>query len=377
MKRKIYKNLIIGSFLFGGMLACTPMDDYKRFIGDGEISYTGRIDSVKVYSGKERVMIEGLLISDPKVCGCLIFWNNKKDSLDVPVVRTEKVDTFRHIVNLPENLYNFELYTYDRFNNRSVPVYKSGHSYGNNFVSRLTNRPLSGSPVSSDQGLTVSFLPVDKTLGPIYTVVNYINNEEKEDTVHIAIDQETCSIKDYKLGSNFSHYTMYVPDTLCIDTFSTIVEKNIKPLTKISKKEWEILDFDTQEEIGEQGGKYGWAWQIIDDDITTYWHACHTCNPRPPFPHWISFDMKETHKVSSFELTPRQDGGDPFKDFEILGSMDGIYWTKCGEFTLQNNRSTQRFSFDTPTEMRYVQLYMKNDYRNEPYTFLAEISLFK
>ena len=111
MKQRIYKNLAIASFLFGGILACTPMDDYKKFIGDGEISYTGRVDSVKIYSGEERVMVEGLLISDPKVCGCLIFWNNKMDSLDVPVERTEKVDTLRQIINLPENLYNFELYT--------------------------------------------------------------------------------------------------------------------------------------------------------------------------------------------------------------------------------------------------------------------------
>lgn len=377
MKQRIYKNLAIASFLFGGILACTPMDDYKKFIGDGEISYTGRVDSVKIYSGEERVMVEGLLISDPKVCGCLIFWNNKMDSLDVPVERTEKVDTLRQIINLPENLYNFELYTYDQFNNRSVPVYKTGHSYGKNFISRLTNRPLDGTPISSEEGLSVKFLPVDKTLGPIYTVISYTNNQDKVDTVHIAIDQESFSIKDYKLGSKFSHYTLYIPDTLCIDTFKTVMQTDVVPMTKISKKNWEITDFDTQEETGEQGGKYGWANQIIDDDITTYWHACHTCNPRPPFPHWISFDMKETNEVTSIELTPRQDGGDPFKDFEILGSMDGTYWTSCGEFTLKNNRSTQRFSFTKPCTMRYVQIYMKNDYSGQPYTYLAEITLFK
>lgn len=370
MKQRLYKNLVIASFLFGGILACTPMDDYKKFIGDGEISYTGRVDSVKIYSGEERVMVEGLLISDPKVCGCLIFWNNKRDSLDVPVERTEKVDTLRQIINLPENLYNFELYTYDQFNNRSVPVYKTDHSYGKNFISRLTNRPLDGTPISSEEGLSVKFLPVDKTLGPIYTVISYTNNQDKVDTVHIAIDQESSSIKDYKLGSKFSHYTLYIPDTLCIDTFKSVMQKDVVPMTKISKKNWEITDFDTQEETGEQGGKYGWAKQIIDDDITTYWHACHTCNPRPPFPHWISFDMKETNEVTSFELTPRQDGGDPFKDFQILGSMDGTYWTSCGEFTLKNNRSTQRFSFTKPCDNEIcTNLYEERLFRTTLYLF--------
>ena len=63
-----------------GVYACSGMDEYKYlYLKDGIKSYTGKIDSVKVYSGHERVMIEGLFMSDPKVTGCMIYWNSKMD----------------------------------------------------------------------------------------------------------------------------------------------------------------------------------------------------------------------------------------------------------------------------------------------------------
>ncbi|WP_373459075.1 DUF4998 domain-containing protein [Pedobacter sp. W3I1] len=46
--------------LSGTYLACTKADDYKKFTEKGEISYTGKLDSVKVMSGNNRVYIRGL-----------------------------------------------------------------------------------------------------------------------------------------------------------------------------------------------------------------------------------------------------------------------------------------------------------------------------
>ena len=52
--------------LAGTYMACTKSDDYKKFTAKGEISYTGKLDSVKIMSGNNRVYIRGLFLSDPK-----------------------------------------------------------------------------------------------------------------------------------------------------------------------------------------------------------------------------------------------------------------------------------------------------------------------
>lgn len=378
---KYYSKYLIAALVLMMIVqvACTPMDDYKKFITEKEIQYPGRIDSVIVNSGDGRVIVNGLFIADPKVNLCRIFWNNKQDSVEIPVVRTNGVDTLRQEIKVSENVYSFVIHTYDAEGNRSVPVFATGESYGQNYKQSIVNRLVDGRALAEGNKLTINWYDIDKTMGPLGTEVSYTNTKGAIKTVYLPVNEKVLEITDYKAESSYSYRTLYVPDTLCVDTFYTAMEKDALPMIRIDKKDWEITGFDSQEERGEQGGKYGWAYQIIDDDITTYWHSRHMedIGPRPPFPHYISFDMKAVHEVTNFSLTPRQDGGDPFKDFEVQGSMDGETWTSCGEFTLENNRSTQNFTFLQPCKMQHVKLIMKNDYSGQPYTFLAEFTLFK
>lgn len=378
---KYYSRCLIAALMLMSIvqIACTPMDDYKKFITEKEIQYPGRIDSVVVLSGNERVIVNGLFISDPKVSFCRIFWNNKHDSLEIPIVRTDEVDTLKQEIKLPENVYSFIIHTYDQLGNRSVPVYATGQSYGQTYKQSIVNRLVEGRALAEVNKLTINWYEIEKTMGPVSTEVTYTDTQGTTKKVYLPIDKKLLEISDYKAESSYSYRTLYVPDTLCVDTFYTAIEKDVMPMIRIDKKDWEITGFDSQEERGEQDGKYGWAYQIIDGDITTYWHSRHKedIGPRPPFPHWISFDMKIAQEVTNFSLTPRQDGGDPFKDFEVQGSMDGETWTSCGEFTLEKSRSTQNFTFLQPFKMQHVKLIMKNDYSGQVYTFLAEFTLFK
>src|SRR5215208_5798550 len=89
--------------------ACGKMDDtYKDFIKNGEIIYTGRVDSVQAYAGKNRIGLSMLLVSDPKITKVKVFWNNGRDSAVQNVVRTIGVDTVRFLLtNLTEGTYSF------------------------------------------------------------------------------------------------------------------------------------------------------------------------------------------------------------------------------------------------------------------------------
>ncbi|MDD4591224.1 MAG: DUF4998 domain-containing protein, partial [Parabacteroides sp.] len=57
-------------------------DTYEEFIKDGEIIYVAKADSIKVRSGKNRLELSWLLLSDPNVAKYKVFWNNNRDSIE-------------------------------------------------------------------------------------------------------------------------------------------------------------------------------------------------------------------------------------------------------------------------------------------------------
>ena len=82
---KLY--LTISLCIMAALGACRKMDDYKdKFLGDGSLTYAGKIDSVKAHPGDGRIMLSGLLIADPKITEMRIYWNNKATGItsDVP-----------------------------------------------------------------------------------------------------------------------------------------------------------------------------------------------------------------------------------------------------------------------------------------------------
>ena len=130
MKRKTVINALLTYCVAFGMLSCTDMDEYKKISGDKEIVYPGKIQDVTVYSGDSRLVVEGLCNSDPKVTNCRICWNLDADYVDVPVDMSGGSYWLKKEIALPENSYNFNIYTYDAEGNRSIPVSVTGKSYG-------------------------------------------------------------------------------------------------------------------------------------------------------------------------------------------------------------------------------------------------------
>ena len=62
--------------------SCSKIDGYKSiYTAGGQIVYPGKMDSVKVFSGKNRVKITGLFTSDPKIVKYRVFWNSRQDSI--------------------------------------------------------------------------------------------------------------------------------------------------------------------------------------------------------------------------------------------------------------------------------------------------------
>lgn len=375
MKKNIIKYLIftlLSGVIF--MTSCSDPNDYKMFIEGGEISYTGKIDSVLVSSGKERVLIQGLFQSDPKVTKCVIFWNSKMDSLVIPVSRTERTDTLKAIIPLLENLYNFELRTFDNMGNQSIPVYAIGRSYGNIYEKSITNRLIQSAIEDSEvNSVLIKWINIDKTLGAFATEVTYLNTRNEESKVRIDVDEKESVLSNYKIGTNFSYYTLYRPDTLCIDTFITHSSTQ-KAAAKIDKKNW-IATADTYEPTGQlpNGGHPNF---VIDDNPNTYWHTVHATHTTP-YPHWLAFDFGKKIEVSVVELTSRHDHlNADFRDFLIEGrNSEEEEWALYGSFFLEDIQGPQQFSLTDSPQMRYLRIYQLNG-GSPPHSHLAEFSVY-
>lgn len=355
------------------LASCAKMDEYKKFVESGEISYTGRIDSVIVYSGDGRVIIEGLFKSDPKVKSCRIYWNNKRDSVDVPVIKTGGIDTLRTVITLPENLYNFQIHTFDAEGNKSVPVYAVGQSYGDLYKESISNR-LILSAIGDDQNtVQIIWRNIDKTLGAIGTKIEYTDINNKKQKLYTSIDVSSSTLPNYKAGTKFSFQTLYIPDTLSVDTFQTAFKEQGYSF-RIDRSNW-VATADTYEPTGQMphGGSPHF---VLDGDPNTYWHTIHS-STTTPYPHWLAFDMKRSVKVDMVELTSRHDYlGSDFKDFLIEGrNSESEEWKTYGSFTLPDIKGPQQFLISSSPTLRYLRINMISG-QSPPHAHLSEFSVY-
>jgi hypothetical protein len=226
-------------FIVLQIIACGKMDaNYADFIKDGEIVYTGRAEALTSYPGKNRVKLSWLLVSDPKVKLCKVFWNNKTDSLAIPVQKTGKTDTIQTIIsNLNEGLYAFQVYTYDDEGHTSVKSEVPGVSYGASYAGSIFNRSLkSVKKAPNGKDIWLEWFGAAQQTAAVQ--VNYINTDGQPASVVYTerFDNlgrsrgfsNTDTIYNYKNGTSFNYRTGFLPGNGAIDTFYTAF-KNVTP----------------------------------------------------------------------------------------------------------------------------------------------------
>ncbi|MGX5817491.1 DUF4998 domain-containing protein [Chitinophaga lutea] len=236
------KNMLWGTALALGLGACEKMEDtYSEYLKDGVIVYTARVDSLRAYPGKNRIELEWLLVADPKITKCRVFWNNNGDSVEVPVQRTSGIDTVGVILNnLPENIYSFHVYTYDNAGHSSVKEEVIGAVYGDIYGSSVSNRPVKSAKYQSAQkraevtwfGVNSQAVAVDIEYTdlsgavvksrevPVINPANPLKPPAFRDTIYLA---------NYKQGQSFRFRTAYKPVPQAIDTFYTPYETQLVP----------------------------------------------------------------------------------------------------------------------------------------------------
>lgn len=359
--------------LSGAILGCSKMNDtYKEFLEGGQTKYVGKADSVQVLPGRNRVYIRWQKSADPSVTRARIFWNNRLDSMEVPLTNFGDI-VIIPIENIPEGNYTFEIITLDNEGNRSVMVETRGRSYGNSYERMLLNRTIVGTEFVDANTLRVLWSPATDTTLMRSNVV-YRNDLGELDTISInRLDQETI-LPNFSRGM-LRYRSFYMPSSLSVDTFYTRNDSlRVKGIPmEMSRTGW------TATASSEDVNGNRTASRVLDGSTAAASIWVNQLSPQTFYPHTLDIDLGATPDVSieGFIITSRVNipAARP-RNVEFLTSEDGEIWVSHGDYALENSPNKQWISIPESATGRYVRFMFKSAHDNGNNVAVAEIGLF-
>lgn len=209
-------------------VSCTKMNDFHdEYLRNGPIIYVGRVDSMKVFPGKERVQVN-YWITDPRAKELCFYWNNRKDSAKFSVPAHDPSEMQTLLVDpVAEGDYTFQVFSYDGKGHRSIRFEQAFSSYGEVYASTLNTRSVASvtvgdGTVSVKWGSSFSALEVG-------IEVRYIGTDGVEKILFVPTEELKAAtvIEDADLGRSLTYRTAYKPSEDAIDVFYS-VEKLIQ-----------------------------------------------------------------------------------------------------------------------------------------------------
>lgn len=368
--------LLLITTLFLSLLSCGDMDEtYRHFWNHGEKVYPAPADSLKLFSGKNRVAMSWIIKGDPNVKKAKIYWNNNTDSLVVPLQSTGKIDSLYLLINdLAEGTYSFDVFTFNGNGDKSVPRSVVGTVFGDSYGNSLLPRFMQ-SAFHDNNILTITWgSPADET--SIGSEINYKNSEGKSIIAIADSLAETTVIADFvpELNPTISYRTIYVPP-MSIDTFYSAmqtVQAKGAPVY-FPKTGWVATasSFDTR-----PGASYRPPQNTIDGNINTMW--VNQISPQTYYPHTLTIDMGSViEDVAGISMIV-QNRNDTPRLIDVYVSNDGVGWSLMGLFTVENvSNIVQNFDFYEPQNIRYFRIIGKEPSGNTPNIVILEVGAYK
>lgn len=368
--------LLLITTLFLSLLSCGDMDEtYRHFWDHGEKVYPAPADSLKLYSGKNRVAMSWIIKGDPNVKKAKIYWNNNTDSLVVPLQSTGKIDSLYLLINdLAEGTYSFDVFTFNGNGDKSVPRSVVGTVFGDSYGNSLLPRYLQ-SAFHDNNTLTITWgSSVGET--SIGSEIYYKSSEGKPMRTIADSLAETTVIADFvpELNPTISYRTIYVPP-MSIDTFysamQTVQAKGAP--TYYLKTGWVATasSFDTR-----PGASYRPPQNTIDGNINTMW--VNQISPQTYYPHTLTIDMGSViEDVAGISIIVQKRNDTP-RLIDVYVSNDGVGWSLMGLFTVENvSNIVQNFDFYEPQNIRYFRIIGKEPSGNTPNIVILEVGAYK
>lgn len=338
---------------------CSEMDDtYKHFLEGGKIKYAGKANDAEVIPGFNRLAVTWSRSSDPSVSRAKIYWNNRNDSVDVTIDRSQG-QTIVVFEEMPEGSYSFEIITFDEEGNRSVTVETAGASYGPVYQNSLLTRIVQSTNWIEENTLSVKFAPLtDSTL--VSTELLYETENGGTGSLVVTPQMDSVVLENFPRGL-LKYRSTFKPHPEALDTFISRFDSTFVKGVPVErdKSTWTIVasSFDIR-----PGNSYRPPTNLLDNNLSTVW--VNQIGTGFNYPHWVEIDMQEVYEIEGVTVQPRQN--DPAarpKTTEVLTSMDGEEWMSHGNYIIENANNNQLFEFaDAPVEARYFKIIFIDGY---------------
>jgi hypothetical protein len=325
---------------------------------------------LKVFPGKYRAMLEFATPEDAK--SYKIFYNNG-EYLENPVSGTD--GTQNVIVDgLPESEQVLRVVILNGNGIISDPKGIKANIYGDNYQSMLNPRRLIEQNTLSSTSVELIFAAAEKDETGVFLV--FTNTAGVLDSVQIDAAQTVLIANNIHLDKPYYFYSVYKPETDAIDDFrSATVDAKNAAMFNFEKEKWTIAGFSDQEPG--TGDHWGLASNIIDDDVTTFWHS-QVVGAQSPMPHWITVDMQSEKTFDGFYFVQTQEMSESglAKGFRFEISSDNNSWTNVLEGEFSTSRARQEFVFARQVTARYFKITILSGYLNAFWSQFAEIDLY-
>ncbi|GAA4303590.1 DUF4998 domain-containing protein [Compostibacter hankyongensis] len=376
---------------------------YEGFLKGGEHIYRELPDSIQVFPGHNRIKISWQLLANPAIVKGKIFWNNGKDSVEVPVSQASGKMKLSAVINsLDEGSYTFEIYTYDKAGNASIPVDTTGNVYGDAYISSLANRLIQNASIVGDKVKILWYkAPEGRVLG---TELSFTDQDGDTHLMEVPTDSDTTTFNIHPQGDSLKYRTLYIPDSLAIDTFYTAYQSlKLEPPIPLELNKSGFSEFPLPTDAALYSATTVMP-NLWDNDPATFYETKKGSGS----PHWFTFDMGVTASLDHYTLWQRGNPTSLFyansspRKWEIWGSNDpnpdGSWddsWTLLGSFEsvkpsgqpLNTNtdediaqaQAGDAFAFPAPTKpVRYLRIKILQtwDPGGSDHAFISDITLY-
>ncbi len=336
-------------FVIYHVTACSDMNsDHDIYLKNGEILYIGRVDSAKVLPGNERFLLR-YWVTDPRAKVLKIYWSQKQDSLIVSIPDHAPLDSMDVLVGdgqkiIPEGSYTIQLYTADGVDLRSVLFEKNVNVYGEKFAATLLERLITSVGYSSEKKEVTVQWAAAMSAKEIGIEITYFDISGKKITWKGSTKEigTTTVLKEVDVTQGVFYRTMYLPESLAIDTFYT-------ESSKIPVKEKINVSQGCQTLTSDFLSPYTGNFAVDGDNATapSRWVTDDTNNE-----HWLELDLGSEYLVSAFETW----SGSPAQArFALQVKVDGA-WVDV--HTATGNTNLSYYTEFTPVSARQLRYYI-------------------
>jgi hypothetical protein len=332
---------------------------YKDFWKDGELKYPAPADSVKVFPGRNRIGFEWQIVADPSIVSAKMYWNNKKDSMVIPVEITGQNNiTSVMLDNLKEGTYSFTIYTYDAKGNVSIPREATGKAYGKTYENSLLRRIVRDAYFENSFMYVVWGEAADAT--SYGSELTYRTTGDGQRTIQVSAAADTTVVTDYDTESgSFEYRTAFIPVPTALDTFYTSF-KSVKvkgPIRELPRTGWTVSASSWDTRYPADNANPRTPEMVLDGLTTTRW--VNGISPvQTDYPHWIAVDMKNTADAYGIVMFGGNVNETPSL-IEIWVSENETEWTSMGTYSVKRGSEYQYFEFANPQQTRHVKVECK------------------